>query len=291
MYHRRVVTRRGFLGAIGGGLLGGGLALGCGGSSEPSDRFAGFQLGIQTWSFRVFPLEEALAMAARLGLAHVELTPGEAEPGRHLRFPASDAEIDALRATIAGHGLGCFTSHVAPTGVDYPIDRAACAYGRRLGLRTIMATEVPATLAELDALVAEFDIQIGLHNHTGSRFSSIDDMRTALAGRDPRVGTIIDTGHYTRVGLDPIEAIRTFAGRIHGLHLKDVAAANATAPDAVLGEGIVDLTGIFRALREIELPADATISLEYESNPFMPYDDLARALDHAATAAHASLRG
>jgi L-ribulose-5-phosphate 3-epimerase UlaE len=86
-------------------------------------------------------------------------------------------------------------------------------------------------------------------------------------------------------------AIRAFAGRVHGLHLKDVAAANSAAPDVILGEGVVDLVAVFRALREIELPADATISLEYESNPFMPFDDIARCLDHVAEAAHASLRG
>ena len=281
MYLRSVLTRRGFLGAVGGALV----AAGCGGE----DRFAGFAIGVQTWSFRVFSLEEALAMASRLGFAHVELTPGEAVPG-HLQFPASDAEIDALRATIAAHGLACLTSHVAPTGVDYPIDRAVMEYARRFGLRTVMATEVPAG-AELDALVGELDIRIGLHNHTGSRFDRVDVILAELEGRDPRVGTIVDTGHYTRVGIDPIEALHAFAGRIHGVHLKDVAAANPAAPDAILGEGVVDLVGIFRALREIELPADATISLEYESNPFMPFDDIARSLDHVSDAAHASLRG
>ena len=282
-----MLTRRGFLGAAAGALAGA-LAASCGAADD--DRFAGFSIGVQTWSFRVFSLDEALDMAARLGFAHVELTPGQFAPG-HLPFPASDAEIDALRAAIAARGLACLTSHVAPAGVDYPIDRAAFEYGRRLGLRTIMATEVPASGAELDALVAEFDLRVGLHNHTGSRFDTIEDMRAALAGRDPRVGTIVDTGHYTRVGIDPAEALRAFAGRVHGVHLKDVDAAVAAAPDAILGEGVVDLVGIFRALREIELPADATISLEYESNPFMPYDDIARSLDHVSEAAHASRRG
>lgn len=288
MYHRSVLTRRGFLGAVGGGAVGGALAsLGCG---EHDDRFAGFAMGIQTWSLRVFSLDEALAMAARLGLAHVELTAGEAGPG-HVQFPASDAEIDALRANIASHGLQCLTAYVAPVGVDHVVDRAACAYGQRLGLRTVVATQVPAAGDALDALVDEFDLQIAIHNHTGSRFSSVSDVQAVLAGRDPRVGTIVDTGHYARVGIDPIEAIRTFAGRIHGVHLKDVTAAHPTAHDAVLGEGVVDVVGVFRALRELQLPAGTTISLEYESNPFMPYDDLARALDHAAAAAHASLRG
>jgi sugar phosphate isomerase/epimerase len=280
-----VLTRRGFLGATG-VTLAGAAGAGCGDNADP-DRFAGFSIGVQSWSFRVFSLEEMLDMAARLGFAHVELTPGELAPG-HLQFPASDAEIDALRAKIEARGLACLTAHVAPSGVDYPIDRAACAYGKRLGLRTIMATEVPADGAVLDALVAELDLKIGLHNHTGSRFDRIDVIQAQLAGRDPRIGTIIDTGHYTRVGLDPVAAIRAFAGRIAGIHLKDVVAANPAAPDAILGEGVVDLVAIFRALREVGLPADATISLEYESNPFMPFDDIARSLDHVAEAAHAS---
>jgi hypothetical protein len=46
--------------------------------------------------------------------------------------------------------------------------------------------------------------------------------------------------------------------------------------------------GVFRALREVGFPDDASISLEHEANPEAPYDDVAAALAHAAAAARAA---
>jgi sugar phosphate isomerase/epimerase len=270
-------SRREWFAAVAGGCA----VLGCGDGAAP-DRFAGLAIGVETWSLREFPLEVALDMAARLGFARVELSPGEAPPG-HLQFPATDDEIAALRELVLQYGLPCLTAHVAPRGVDYVPDRAVFDYARKLGLRTIMITQMSD---ELDALVAEYDVRVGLHNHTGSAFSSIDAIQQAIDGRDPRIGTIVDTGHYLRVGIDPLEALQAFTGRVYGIHLKDVVAADPQAPDAVVGEGVLDLVGVLRALRA--LPADATISVEYESNPFDPYPDLQRALDNVSRAAHAS---
>jgi sugar phosphate isomerase/epimerase len=55
----------------------------------------------------------------------------------------------------------------------------------------------------------------------------------------------------------------------------------------VLGEGVVDVPAVLQALRDTRLPSDVMLSIEYESNPFDPYDDLARAIDFVAEAARA----
>jgi sugar phosphate isomerase/epimerase len=106
-----------------------------------------------------------------------------------------------------------------------------------------------------------------------------------IDGRDRRLGAIIDTGHYLRMGVDPVETIHAFAGRLHGLHLKDVVAANVNAPDAVLGEGLLDVTAVACALRDVRIPAYASLSLEYEGEPDAPYDALSRAIGNFARGA------
>ncbi len=65
---------------------------------------------------------------------------------------------------------------------------------------------------------------------------------------------------------------------LFGLHLKDVAAPMPGAIDTILGEGVLDLPGVFRTLRAVGFPADASLSVEYEANPEAPYDDLVIAL-------------
>lgn len=280
--HRRRFLRALGAGAAAGalGLAGAGAGAGCGDNDR--GRFGGFTLAIQSWTFRFQPVEGALASVASLGLTRVELSPGAG----HFGYPATDEQIAGMRALLADHGLDCVTSGLEPVGPDHEQNRAVFEYARKLGLRTIMVDPAPEALDSLDALVREYDLRIGIHNHgPGSRYSRIADVDAALAGRDRRIGCIVDTGHYTRAGEDPVEALRHFAGRVYGVHLKDVAAPSAAAPDTILGEGVVDLAGVFDALRAIDLPGDASLSVEYEGNPEMPYDDVVVCLDNAARAA------
>jgi sugar phosphate isomerase/epimerase len=75
---------------------------------------------------------------------------------------------------------------------------------------------------------------------------------------------------------------------VYGVHLKDVEAPLPGAYDAILGEGVLDVEAVFRALRDIDFPRDASLSLEYEDNHLSPYDDVVIGLENAAAAAHAS---
>lgn len=276
-------TRRAVLRSAAVGLV----AASCGDNRE-SDRFAGFRLGIQSWSFRAFSLADALAMMNRLGLERIELSPGDRPPG-HLHFPAPDQEIDALREQVATAGIDCVTAHVLLADDATPeLVRDAFAYAKRLHVRTLMIGPPPDQLDLFEQLAIEFDLRAGIHNHAGSRYTQIEHVLAAVDGRDRRLGAIVDTGHYTRVGVDPVVAIEAFADRLYGVHLKDVAAANIAAPDAILGRGVLDVTAVFQALRDVQFPEDASLSLEYETNADAPYDDLAVAVENAARAAHAS---
>jgi sugar phosphate isomerase/epimerase len=258
-------------------------AVACGDNSD-GGRFAGFKVAIQSWTFRAYAIDDALARIEQLGVKRVELSP----QAGHFGFPATDEQIANMRAKIASHGLDCVTSGLEPVSDDHEANRAVFEYAKRLGLRTIMVDAPPESLDSLDELVRTYDIRIGIHNHgPGFRYNLIADMQAALAGRDKRIGTIVDTGHYTRAGEDPVEAFHTFAGRVYGVHLKDVSTHAPDAFDKIVGEGVLDLVGVFKALREIRFPADASLSLEYEAN-LEPYDDVVVCLENIAAAAHAS---
>ncbi len=257
-------------------MTAGAWAAACAGD-EP--RFGGHVMSIQTWTFRSFDLPTALDMSAMLGLDHVEL-------GSNHVSSASGPPVAEVLEALARRGLSCVTAGLEPTSADHAANERVFAFAVALGLRTILVAPPTDAWASLERLVAEHDVRLGVHNHgPGSPYSTIEDIAAALAGRDPRIGTIVDTGHYLRAGVDPVAALHAHRGRIFGVHLKDVAALDPAAPDVVLGTGVLDVDAVFVALRDANLPRDACVSLEYEANPGDPYDDVVAGLERAAQAA------
>lgn len=266
------LDRREFLAGTTAGLAGLAVGGGCGDNTGRFGRFTAM-LSIQTWTFRQFPIDVALDWVDQLGFARVELG------SNHFSSTAADAAVDAMRAAIAARGLECVTAGLELPTADAAANRHLFEYARRLGLRTLLVDPTADSFTSLDALVAEFDVRAGIHNHgPGTRYPLIADVLAAVAGHDPRIGSILDTGHCLRSGEDPVDAIHRLAGRLYGLHLKDVATATADAPDVILGHGALDVEGVLVALRDVGVPADASLSIEYEANPDAPYDDVAAAL-------------
>ena len=81
-----------------------------------------------------------------------------------------------------------------------------------------------------------------------------------------------------------MKAINLFKGRLYGVHLKDFAEQTAKAKGVILGQGHLDLDGVFTALRAVKFPIDGALSIEYEENPDDPIADVQQCLAAAADA-------
>jgi L-ribulose-5-phosphate 3-epimerase UlaE len=67
--------------------------------------------------------------------------------------------------------------------------------------------------------------------------------------------------------------------RVHALHIKDdTYKGDKRSHNVVIGQANLDVVGVFKALKEIRFPADGSISLEYESNPDNPIDEMKQCL-------------
>ena len=53
-----------------------------------------------------------------------------------------------------------------------------------------------------------------------------------------------------------MKVINLLEGRLFGIHLKDFAEQKANAKGVILGKGHLDVEGVFKALREVNFPAD-----------------------------------
>lgn len=234
--------------------------------ARPTSRL---KLGIQLYSLRGYPVDQALRYAKELGFEQIELF------GAMLPLDASTKQITAMKERVAELGMTISAHGVNPFGKDAAANRRTFEFARALGIRTISADPDPESFDSLNDLVREFDIRIAIHNHgPGHRYNKAIDVLQAIEGRDERIGACADLGHYIRSGEQATEVIRLLKGRLYGIHLKDFAEMKADAKGVVLGKGYLDVPAVFAALVKVGFPEDGALSLEYEENPQNPIADI-----------------
>ena len=261
--HRERPSRRDVLRA--GLATAGALAFGPGAVAGPSageGTYGPFKMGLQSYSLRHFKLDEALDKTRELGLSYWESYRDHIPPDPAL-VPAIRKAVEAQGVRVAGYGVIKFTK-------DHEANRAIFEFAKELGISYLSADPDPASFEGLDELVERFGVSVGIHNHgPGHRYGTIDAIAEAIEGHHDRIGCCIDTGHFLRSKEDPLRAVEVFAGRIHGVHLKDVK--NATE-FTILGKGDLRTADLLRALERQGY--DDCLALEYEENKTAPMDDI-----------------
>lgn len=274
----RTINRRRFLQTS--GALAAAATLGVRRARAAAADFAGMPMGMQTYTFRGFDPLQALDETQKLGLNYVEMFEA------HFSSRSSDADIEKMLAEAKKRKIKIAAHGVNPMTKDHEANRRYFEFAKKAGIRNISADPTEDSFDSLDKLVAEFDIRIAIHNHgPGARYDKVDDVLKAIKGHDPRIGACADLGHYIRSAEDPVRAIRLFKGRLYGVHLKDFAEQKNETHGVILGEGHLDITGVFKALKEVDFPADGALSLEYEEHPENPLTDVQACLEAARAGA------
>lgn len=248
-------------------------------TAAADDGFGGFPIGIQSYTLRKFKLAEALRHVEGLGLHFIEFFSAHVSPDS---TPEQLAELHKTLAKaklkISAHGVNGFSK-------DHAANRRLFEFARRAGFKNITADPAPDSFDSLDKLCAEYDIRIAIHNHgPGHRYNKLGDVQKAVQDRHKHIGACVDTGHVLRSDEDPVKWVHELGPRVFALHLKDVKERKDRTHDVVIGTAHLDLVGLFKKLREIKFPADGSLSLEYESSPDNPIDDVKQCLTAARAA-------
>jgi len=292
------ISRRNFL-ACGGAVVASTLALACGKSQQPEQAadsaakemataggaapgiaadapYAGFRVGIQSYCFRNFKQpQELYDMIHSLGLAHIELW-----PDGHLPVETPQAELEARVQAFRDQGISIDACGVVEFQNDEANARRIFEYAKTLGVIAISAGPTHEALPLMAKLTQEYGLPIAIHNHgpQDKQFGTSELIRQHLVPLPASVGLCVDTGHFQRVGEDPLAAIEEFADRIHGIHLKDmVPGADGRWEDAIVGRGKLDLPALVKLLKKIGFAG--YFSLEYESDPQNPLPAMRECLD------------
>lgn len=240
----------------------GALALGRSSRAADTPDYGPFKMGLQSYSLRGFPLDDALRKTSGLGLKYWEVSRKHVQP--ETSKPAEFKQHAAAQGIeVAGFG-------VTPFKADPDANRRLFEFGKALGVSYFTCDPAPGAFDGLDKLVEEFGIPIGIHNHgPGHRYASIASIQNAIKDHHEKIGCCIDTGHFLRSREDPVEAVEVFDKRIYGVHLKDVKDATHFT---ILGEGDLRLSDLLQALAKRHY--SYCLALEYEENPKAPLDDI-----------------
>ena len=217
------------------------------------------RLGVASYSFRKFNRAQVIEFMKALKVPlinlkdmHLPMTPPE-ETRR------AAAEFRQAGLTITGAGVIAFNKD------DDADIRAKFEYCKRAGISVIVAGDpTPETLPRIEKFVKEYDIRIAIHNHgpEDKLWPSPLDVLKSLKGTDPRIGCCIDLGHAARAGADVVQAIHEVGPRLFNVHMKDLTSFKSKESQVAVGDGIMPIPEIFKALMAIQYKG--FVDLEYE---------------------------
>ncbi len=222
-----------------------------------------FALGIASYSFRAFTLDQTIAMTKRLGIERLALK------DVHMPLTASAGEIAAALAKVRNAGLTLSTCGVVYMTTGEEVGRAF-AYAKAAGLRFLVGAPDESLLPAAEKAVKETGISLAIHNHgpTDKRYPSPESIYSLIANMDRRMGLCVDCGHTQRLGLDPSAEIERYFDRVFDLHVKDVSSADAEGATVEIGRGVIDIPRLLGTLRR--LGYSGTLHIEFEKDETDP---------------------
>jgi sugar phosphate isomerase/epimerase len=251
-----------------------------------ADDPSGITLGIQSYTFRQFKLEQALQRIQKLGIKHAEFYSAHVPPN------STPTQLETILKLCKEYDVKPMAFGVHGFGKDHDKNKQAFDFGKALGIQVFSADPTPDSFDSLDKLCEEYKIAIAIHPHgpVGGnkmhRWYSAEVIMKAVKDHHPLIGACLDTGHLIRSAqlgyqLDPAAEVRKMGARNFGMHLKD--HDNARKTDVILGKGVLNVTEVFKALKEVNFKH--MVSIEYEANPADPSADVQACLDVVRQAA------
>ncbi len=240
----------------------------------PTDAHNQWRLGVQAYTFRKFTLCEAIDKTAELGLNWMEIYPGQKlsqENPTPFNHYSSAEDRKQVRDKMARHNIRLVSYGVVGLLNDETECRKVFEFAREMGAECI-ASEPPAQAIDLiDRLAQEYKIAVAFHNHPRRTdrpdyiYWNPDEVMKLLEGRSKWLGLCADTGHWTRSGIKPLNAVRQTHHGIKYFHLKDLNEfGKHKAHDVVWGTG---KSGINDCLKFLDKTGwQGYFSIEYEHN-------------------------
>jgi sugar phosphate isomerase/epimerase len=260
-------------------------------------RISGVQIGVQSYSFRDLPLDEAIQAMVTDGLGECELFSPHIEGGdtvapEKLFAPAKELSREQRHAAMAEHEENIRKWRLSVpldyfVGIRKKFDDAGVklfAYNLSLGMQAtddeiergfqmtkalgvnIMTSSTTLSMAKrMVPFANRHKLIVAFHGHSDvkdpEQFSTPETFAKALAmSKQYRIN--LDVGHFTAAGFDPVEYIQKNHQSIVLLHLKD--RKKNDGPNTPWGEGDTPIKQVLELLKAKRYNMPAEIEYEYE---------------------------
>jgi sugar phosphate isomerase/epimerase len=136
----------------------------------------------------------------------------------------------------------------------------------------------------------ELGMQLGVHPHLGSQLQARHELEFIMDNTDPKdVGLVLDTGHFTMAGMDPVAMGKQYGKRVLEYHLKDTKPEDRGGTKHVpgpqvdqmkdpyffpMGTGGVDFPALKAYLDSIQWRG--FLNVELDTSPWRPPQESAR---------------
>jgi sugar phosphate isomerase/epimerase len=230
------------------------------------DNASPLRLGLASYTFRNFTRAQLIGFMKQLNVSDLNAK----NVKDHL--PMDPQQEAAALADYAAAGIKLHAAGAIYFPKDEDADiRTKFEYCKRAGIGVIVAGDpAPETLPRLEKFVKEYNIRVAIHNHgpEDKLWHSPLDVLKAVKGLDPRIGCCIDVGHTVRAGTDVVQAIHEAGPRLFNLHMKDLTSFQDKESQVAVGDGIMPVRKMFKALIAMKYPD--FVDLEYEIHPDDP---------------------
>lgn len=226
--------------------------------APPTSSDSPIRLGIASYTFRKFDQQHLIEFMKELKTPYLNL--------KDVHLPMTPADQVAARAAeyrAAGMILTADGTIYFDKDDDNDI-RSKFEYVKAAGIPMIVGSPTRQVLPRVEKFVKQYNIKLAIHNHgpEDKQWPSPLDVLEAVKHMDERIGCCIDVGHTMRTGTDPVEAIKKVGPRLHDIHMKDLAESKVKESQVAVGDGLMPVPQIFRAL--IDIGYKGNVDLEYE---------------------------
>lgn len=245
------------------------LALG----AKPNSLVNGVQIGVQTYSFRDRPVDDAIKAMVDIGLSSCELWQGHVEPkglsGPDLskwRATAPLKEFETVHRKFADAGITLyaynysFREDFSEAEIERGFDMA-----KALGVTRLTASSNVSTAKRIDRWAKKTKIYVGMHNHSRikeNEFATPQNFEDAMRGMSEYIAINLDIGHFLAAGFDPVSFLDKHHAHILTLHIKD--RKKNQGDNVPFGQGDTPIKEVLQLLKKKRYKIPANIEYEYK---------------------------
>lgn len=258
------LTRREF-GQAAAGILVGGLSRRSLGESGPT-------IGVQSYSFRDRPLEDAIAAMQKIGLKSCELWQGHIEPKGQQR-PEMRAWRESVSMDVfhkirdqfatAKIALSAYNISIQDSFSDAELERAF-DMTVALGAPLITSSSNIKTVTRIAPAAEKHKMLVAMHNHSRidpNEFATAASLSDALT-KGKYIAVNLDVGHFTATNEDAVAFLTQHHDRIVSLHIKD--RKRDQGPGVELGTGDAPNAQVLKLVRDNGWAIPMNLEYEYK---------------------------